>query len=176
MKNRMKVLLISATAALGIAGAAAGLSAATAGYGFDKARFGHGHHGGMHMVCNNGEERLDDIVAFAEIRLDIRDDQRDEWNAFAEAVRTGGQQMLTACDRMETLRTGKAPERFAEVEEIMESALAATRTIRAKFDPLYAVLDEEQKATVERLTHKGPRGGHHRGGHGDGPRGEQKDG
>jgi hypothetical protein len=148
MKRRYKILLISAASAIGIAGVAAGLQAASGG--FEDARWGK--HRGMHMVCSQGEERLEDVVTFAEIRLDIRDDQRARWDAFATAVRDGGRQMLTACDRMETLRSGMAPERFAEVEEIMEDALAATRSIRATFNPLYAALDEEQKATVERLT------------------------
>ncbi|WP_416896513.1 MAG: Spy/CpxP family protein refolding chaperone [Minwuia sp.] len=161
MQTRMKILVASGIAALGIAGAAATLSAASPD-GFEKARYGGGHHRGMHMICTQGEDRLEDIVTFAEIRLSITDDQQDEWDAFAEAVRTGGQQMLTACDRMETLRTGNAPERLAEVEQVMETALGATKTIRSKFDPLYAVLSDEQKATVERLTHKRHGDGHHR--------------
>lgn len=169
MTRRMKIILISAAASLGIAGAAAGLSAATSN-GWEHAGYG-GKHRGIHMVCSQGEERLEDVVTFAEIRLSITEAQEPQWNAFADAVRTGGAQMLTACDRMETLHTGNAPERFAEVEEIMEDALAATRSIRAAFDPLYAVLDEDQKATVERLTkHR-----RHRGMHKDhGP--DQKDG
>lgn len=171
MTRRMKIILISAAASLGIAGAAAGLSAATSG-GWEHAGYG-GKHRGIHMVCSQGEERLEDVVTFAEIRLSITDEQKAQWNAFAEAVRTGGAQMLTACDRMETLHNGKAPERFAEVEEIMEDALAATRSIRAAFVPLYAVLDEDQKATVERLTKH--RRGYHNGMHKDrGP--DQKDG
>ena len=170
MTRRMKILLISAASAIGIAGAAAGLSAATS-EGWEHAKYGK--HRGMHMVCSQGEERLEDIVTFAEIRLSITDAQRPQWEAFASAVETGGKQMLTACDRMDTLRTGTAPERFAEVEEIMEDALEATRSIRAAFNPLYEVLDDDQKATVERLTkHRGGHhGGHHR--HG-GP--EQNDG
>jgi protein CpxP len=171
MTRRMKIILISAAASLGIAGAAAGLSAATS-EGWDHARYG-GKHRGMHMVCAQGEERLEDVVTFAEIRLSITDAQKPQWNAFTEAVRTGGAQMLKACDRMDTLRTGTAPARFAEVEEIMEDALAATKSIRAAFDPLYVVLDDDQKATVERLTKH--RHGHHDGHrNGNGP--VQKDG
>ncbi|WP_417519511.1 Spy/CpxP family protein refolding chaperone [Minwuia sp.] len=162
MQRRLKITLISAAAALGLVGATAGLSAATSG-SFEYAGYG-GKHRGIHMVCAQGEERLEDIVTFAEIRLSITDAQQAEWDTFAAAVQTGGKQMLTACDRMETLRTGTAPERMAEIEEIMETALGATRTIRASFDPLYAVLTDEQKATVERLTK-------HRGGH----RGHSKD-
>lgn len=171
MTRRMKIILISAASAIGIAGAAAGLSAATS-EGWEHARYGAKQHG-IHMVCSQGEERLEDVVTFAEIRLSITDAQEPQWNAFAEAVRTGGAQMLTACDRMETLRTGTAPERFAEVEEVMEDALAATKSIRMAFDPLYAVLDADQKATVERLT-KHRHGRHGGPDHGRGP--AQKDG
>lgn len=164
MKKRMKILLISATAAIGIAGGAAGIHAATSEGGFHQAGFGK--HRGMEMVCTQGEDRLGDIVAFAQFRLDIRDDQKPQWDAFARAVQEGGAELLTACDSMETLHGGMAPERLAEVEGIMEKALSATRRIRGAFDPLYAVLDEDQRATVERLTKH--RHGHHGGYDGDG--------
>ena len=126
----------------------------------------------MHMVCNQGEERLEDIVTFAEIRLDITDGQKPQWNAFAEAVRTGGRDLLTACDQMETLRTGNAPARLAEMETIMEKGLGAIKGIRTAFDPLYATLDDDQKATIERLTHH--RGHHHGDRDRDGEGGEHR--
>lgn len=164
MRTRMKILLISAASALGIAAGAAGLHAAASERGFHHGGFGK--HRGMEMVCTQGEDRLEDIVTFAQVRLDIRDDQQAQWDAFADAVRKGGQELLTACGSMETLRGGDAPARLAEMESIMEKALTATRTIRGAFDPLYAVLDEDQRATVERLTKR------HRHGHHDFDRGE----
>lgn len=162
MTRRMKIILISAASAIGIAGAAAGLSAATSS-GWEHAGYGkHGRHHGMHMVCNQGQDRLEDVVTFAEIRLSITDAQKPQWEAFANAVRDGSAQLLTACDRMDALHEGPAPARFAEVEKIMEDALAATKSIRSAFDPLYTVLDDDQKATVERLTtHPRHRGQHH---------------
>ncbi len=42
----------------------------------------------------------------------------------------------------------------------MEKALGALKQIRTSFDPLYAVLDEDQKATLERLTRRGHHGHH----------------
>lgn len=153
MNRRTKITLISAAAAIGLTAGAAALQAASNG-GFEKARFGGMHHGGMHFVCNDGEERLEDFITFARIRLDIRDEQQTEWQAFADAVRSGGRDLLTACDSMDTLRTGAAPERLAEMETIMEKGLGALKGIRTAFDPLYATFDDEQKATVERLTHR----------------------
>lgn len=161
MNRPLKYLLVTAASAIGIAGVAGGIYAASAD-GFKYA--GYGKHRAMHMVCTQGEDRLEDIVTFANIRLDIRDDQKAEWDAFATAVQDGGKKLLTACDRMDTLRGGMAPERLAEVEQIMENALAATKSIRLAFNPLYAVLDDEQKATVERLT-KHRHGRHHGGDH-----------
>lgn len=161
MNKRLKIMLVSAVAAVGITAGAAALHAQSGdGYGH-QARMG-GHHGGMKYVCSNGEERLEDVITFADIRLGIRDDQQATWDTFAASVRDGGKQLLTACDSMDVLRGGTAPERLAEMEGLMEKALGAMKQIRTSFDPLYAVLDEDQKATLERLTHHR---GHH--GHGD---------
>ena len=54
MTRRMKIILISAAASLGLAGAAAGLSAATSN-GWEHARYGGKHHG-MQMVCDQGQD------------------------------------------------------------------------------------------------------------------------
>ncbi len=162
MNRPLKIVLVSAASVLSVIGAvgvAGGIYAASAG-GFEHAGYG-GKHRGMHMVCSQGEDRQQDIVTFAEIRLSITDAQQPQWDAFTKAVTEGGKQMLTACDRMEALHGGNAPERLAEVEEIMEDALATTKSVRAAFNPLYEVLDDEQKATVERLT-KHRHGRHHR--------------
>ncbi|ANK82917.1 MAG: hypothetical protein TEF_20500 [Rhizobiales bacterium NRL2] len=169
MKTRMKILLISAVSAIGVAAGAAGIAAATSDGAFSHA--GWGKHRGAELVCSQGEERLEDVVAFARFRLDIRDDQMTEWNAFAEAVRTGGDELLTTCERLDALQEGDAPARLAEVEMLMEKALGATRRIRGAFDPLYAALDEDQRATVERLT-RHRHGRHH--GYGDGETEEKK--
>jgi len=158
MNKRLKIMLISAVAALGVTGGAAVLHAQSSDGYRHHARMG-GQHGGMSFVCTQGEERLEDVITFADIRLGIRDDQQATWDTFAASVRDGSKEMLTACDRMDVLRSGTAPERLAEMEGLMEKALGALKQIRTSFDPLYAVLDEDQKATLERLTHH--RGGHH---------------
>ncbi len=68
-----------------------------------------GHHGGMKYVCSNGQERLEDVIIFADIRLGIRDDQQAAWDTFAASVRDGGKELLTACDSMEVLRAARRP-------------------------------------------------------------------
>ena len=159
MNKRLKIMLVIAVAAVGITAGAAALHAQSGdGYGHH-ARMG-GQHGGMMYVCSNGEERLEDVITFADIRLGIRDDQQATWDTFAASVRDGGKQLLTACDSMDVLRGGTAPERLAEMEGLMEKALGAMKQIRTSFDPLYAVLDEDQKATLERLTHHRRHHGH----------------
>ncbi len=161
MNKRLKIMLVSAVAALGVTGGAAVLHAQSSDGFRHHARMG-GHHGGMQFVCTQGEDRLEDVITFADIRLGIRDDQQAAWDTFAASVRDGGKELLTTCDRMDVLRGGTAPERLAEMEGLMEKALGSLKQIRTSFDPLYAVLDEDQKATLERLTHHR---GHH--GHGD---------
>jgi len=159
MNRRLKITLMSVVAALGITGGAAVLHAQSSDGFRHHVKMGGQHHG-MHYVCENGTERLEDVITFADIRLSIRDDQQATWDTFAASVRDGGKELLTACDSMDVLRGGNAPERLAEMEGIMEKALGALKQIRTSFDPLYAVLDEDQKATLERLTHH-RRGGHH---------------
>ncbi|MEC9347971.1 MAG: Spy/CpxP family protein refolding chaperone [Pseudomonadota bacterium] len=157
MNRRLKIVLISAAAAVGLTAGAAALTAQVGGFGghgMHMARYA-GHAGMRHMCGPEGAERIEDFITFGEIRLKIRDDQRAQWNAVAEALRTGGRDMLTTCERMDVLRGGTPPERLAEVETVMEKGLAAMKGIRAAFDPLYAVLDDDQKATLERLTHRG---------------------
>ncbi|MDF1722385.1 MAG: Spy/CpxP family protein refolding chaperone [Minwuia sp.] len=153
MNRRLKIMLIGVVAAMGITGGAAVLHAQSGDGWKHDARMG-GHHGGMKYVCENGSERLDDVITFADIRLGIRDDQQATWDSFAASVRAGGQDLLSACDSMDVMRGGNAPERLAEMEVIMEKALGALKQIRTSFDPLYTVLDEDQKATLERLTHR----------------------
>lgn len=158
MNKRLRIMLISTVAALGVTGGAAMLHAQTSDDFRHHARMG-GHHGGMKYVCSNGEDRLEDVITFADIRLGIRDDQQATWDTFAASVREGGKELLTTCDRMDVLRGGTAPERLAEMEVLMEKALGSLKQIRTSFDPLYAVLDDDQKATLERLTRH--RRGHH---------------
>lgn len=157
MNRRLKIVLIGAAAAVGLTAGAAALTAQVGGFGghgMHMARFA-GHGGMRHMCGPEGPERVEDFITFGEIRLKIRDDQRDEWNAVAEALRTGSKEMLTTCDRVDVLRGGTPPERLAEVEMLMEKGLGAMKGIRTAFDPLYAVLDADQKATLERLTRRG---------------------
>lgn len=170
MNRRLKITLMSVVAALGITGGAAVLHAQSGDGWHHKAGMG-GQHRGMHYVCENGSERLEDVITFADIRLGIRDDQQATWDTFATSVREGGKELLTACDSMDVLRGGSAPERLAEMEGIMEKALGAMKQIRTSFDPLYTVLDEDQKATLERLTHH--RHGRH---HNDDDRDEHRKG
>ena len=91
-------------------------------------------------------------IAFYKAELKITDAQTNQWNAFADALRTNAvhlrQVMMTAREAQGTVTAPEQMERriamLTELRDAMQTMLAAAK-------PLYAALSDEQKKVADEL-------------------------
>lgn len=154
----MKKLLL-ALAGTGIL--AAGIAAAAPGTGH--AWGGRGAGGPLAHFCGEGSDaRLAGMLAYAETRLGITDEQQAAWDAFEQQVTTSTGPMDQLCEQIGTAEQPTTlPERMARFEQVAEAGLAQLREIRPAVETLYAELTPEQQRIADDLMRRG-RGGHHR--------------
>jgi hypothetical protein len=91
-------------------------------------------------------------------RLAVRADQEPVWQAFAFAVQHQTEQMQSMRERMP--RQGStAPERFDYMAKTMQQTAAGVAGVARALTALYAVLDPQQRAIVDReFTPSAPQG------------------
>jgi hypothetical protein len=175
-RSRRRGLKISRIILLGVATAAGaallitGLNAADDETGlFDDGRPGvmlagwqHGGHGGgrgrfAEFVCSDArDEILEDRVAFVESFVDFTDEQEPAWQQLAAAIRAGSAKVGEACAELEP-PDPTAPAHLARVELILSTGLDIVQQVRPAFEQFYAVLDDDQKAALDKLVSR-----HHR--------------
>lgn len=128
-------------------------SAADGTGGTTPAMFGHHHRGGLARLCGpERAERVEDAIAIAERRLAITEAQRPAWAALADELRRGSQTVGRACDDVtRTDASTNAPARLARAESAMATGLEVVRAVRPRFEALHAMLDDNQRATLDRL-------------------------
>lgn len=119
----------------------------------------HGRHGGPMM----DEAHIEAGLAFLRTRLAITDAQQPSWDALADVVRSEVERLRPEIEAMREMHRGEgepapAPERLAAMENTMQEAIAAFGAVRTAFEPLYEVLDDEQRAMVDELLQRGPHG------------------
>lgn len=155
----MKKLLI-ALAGTGIL--AAGIATAAAPEAA-RAWGGRGAGGPLAHFCGESRDaRLAGMLAYAETRLGITDEQRGAWETFEQEVRTSTGPMDRLCEQIGTAeRPSTLPERMARFEQVAEAGLAQLREIRPAVETMYAALTPEQQKTADKMMRRGPRG-HHR--------------
>jgi hypothetical protein len=91
-------------------------------------------------------------VAFYRTELKITDAQLPQWNAFAEALRSGAQRMQAAImHAMQSGTSAPAPEQLERRIAVVSAQLETLRAIQAAATPLYAVLSDEQKKVADEL-------------------------
>jgi len=177
MKKRVLIAGVSALALIGAFAlvdqgsgvatpVAAGTLAAASGFGLIRAAsaadgtggampamFGHHRRGGLARLCGpERAERVEDAIAVAERRLAITEPQRPAWTALADEIRRGSTTLGRACEAFVATDAGTdAPARFARAETAMATGLEVVRAVRPRFDTLHAMLDDGQKATLDRL-------------------------
>jgi len=170
MEKIMKRILL-ATAALGIVAALAGTVVAQQvgpgpgdgwGRGFHAAGFdgddrGPSRHGMMGggmgdpgMMCENRDARLAGMLAFAETKLDITEQQRPAWTKFADTVKGSTKAMDTVCAQVASGEPPPAtlPERVKRMEQMTEARLSQLQAVSPALDELYQTLTPEQKKTA----------------------------
>ena len=161
------IVLLGAAIAVGTALLVTGLSAADD----EAAFFGNGrpgqfmlaswHAGGRgrfaELACSDArDEILEDRLAFVESFVDFTDEQEPAWQQLAAAVRAGSARVGEACAELEA-PDPTAAAHLALVELILSTGLDIVQQVRPAFEQFYAVLDDDQKAALDKLMSR-----HHR--------------
>jgi len=103
--------------------------------------------GGMTDPAAHIDRRLDQFKA--ELKLDPK--QEPLWQAFAEKSKSEATRGMQAMhDRMKDGKPVSAPERMAQMQDLMRQRLAAMEGVNESFNRLYAALTPEQKAAADR--------------------------
>lgn len=110
-----------------------------------------GQIGGMSGAAKgpaNAAELAEERIAFLKAELQITDQQAADWNALAEALRSGRQHLAEA-RKLAVLNDNTPPaERLEHYERHLAERLEAVKSARAGFTRLYSSLDDVQKQTV----------------------------
>ena len=97
-------------------------------------------------------------LAFVESFVDFTAEQEPAWQQLTAAIRAGGAKVGEACAKLEALDTSAtAPARLARIELLLSTGLDIVQEVRPAFDQFYAVLDDDQKAALDKLASR-----HHR--------------
>jgi hypothetical protein len=131
------------------------------------------HGGGMmgHMMMKHmcqPSEHVEGKLAYLKAELKLSEAQTPQWNVFADAFRSSAQKLGQFCAKVKEQaskeqegkeQTGKEArpgvlEQLGKMERNMTAHLEAVRTIKAAVEPLFAVLNDEQKKTADEImTH-----------------------
>lgn len=97
----------------------------------------------------NVTELVEERIAFLKAELQITDKQMAEWNALAEALRSGRQHLAEA--RKLAVLDDKTPsaERLEHYERHLKERFEAVKSARGGFTRLYPTLDNAQKQTAD---------------------------
>lgn len=114
--------------------------------------WGGGHMMGMGGMMGDPGEHMDGRLAFIEAELGITEDQHDEWEAFASAVRDAAEGMRPMHEAMWSREERPAlPERLDLMESMMQARLDAMKGVHGELSALYEALSPEQRERAERL-------------------------
>ncbi len=132
-------------------------------------------------MCEDQEARQAGMLAFAEKKLNITDQQRAAWTKLADTVKASQKPIQDLCAKYkdQPMPTA-APARLERMENMMSARLTQLQQVRPALNDLYAQLTPDQQKQADQLLNRGGRGmgggkGNHHGmpGHGPGPmRGE----
>jgi LTXXQ motif family protein len=167
MMGRMRMVAVAAVlvvaSGIGAADAQQGMPGMMPGGGMPMGHEGMGHEGMMGpgmMMCRMAEH-VEGRLAYLKTELKITEAQMPQWNAFADAFRATGQKMAQHCAMAKehggAMMSADLPERLNMMEQHMTLHLDSLRAIKAAVQPLYSVLSDEQKKTVNEIM-KGPMG------------------
>jgi hypothetical protein len=99
----------------------------------------------------NATELAEERIAFLKSELQITDKQMADWNALAEALRSGRQHLAEA--RKLAVLDDKTPsaERLEHYERHLTARLKAVKSARAGFTQLYPTFTGVQKQTADAI-------------------------
>ena len=162
----MKRKTMIATAAVIALGGAIGVGALSyAPDAFAQAQAPDARLAHFQRMCTDGPARLAGMIAYAEVKLNLRAEQRPAWEQLTTAVRNAAQPLQRVCTQTTALpEPGDMLGRLDMGERFMTAGLEAIRTVRPALAQFQATLSPEQQATLRDLMGRG-RGhwGHGRG-------------
>jgi len=149
---------------------------------------GRGFDGSRHFsrMCEDQDARLAGMLAFAEKKLNITDQQRAAWTKFADTAKASQKTTADLCVKYKDQPMPTAlPQRLERMDAMMSARLQQLQQVRPALTDLYAQLTPEQQKTADEFMNRAGRrmggfmGGHHHGGPrhfgpgepGQGPRG-----
>lgn len=164
------IILLAAAIAAGTALLVTGLRAADTETGiWGGARQGqvmlaawrHGGHGpgrfAERLCSDERDAMLEDRLSFAESFVAFTPEQQPAWKQLTAAARAGSARVGEACGDFAALQERTdAPARLAQLELVLGTALGIVQEVRPAFDDFYAVLDDDQKAALDKLTSRHP--------------------
>ncbi|MBI3707320.1 MAG: Spy/CpxP family protein refolding chaperone [Proteobacteria bacterium] len=149
-----RTILISLLTALGIGGAAhaydrwSGPPRGDAGW--HHARW---HGGGADGWCGGErDQRLGDLIAYAESQLKLTPDQAGAWAHLTAVLRDETASFAKACQDAGAAGNARVTADLARAETMMETGLRALQRLRPSVEALHAVLNEQQRATFDELV------------------------
>lgn len=108
---------------------------------------------GMGMATDHIEGR----IAYLKAELKITDAQAAAWSTLADAMRANATAMKGMQGQMGDGMPASWPARLTMQQKMMSGHLAAVTGLEAAVTPLYAVLSEDQRATLDEAM-AGPKG------------------
>jgi hypothetical protein len=105
----------------------------------------------MSGMAQNMEGRL----ASMRTKLKITDEQKPQWNAFADAMHDNARRMTEMHEKMGSAPSMSAPERLDRMEKMTAGMMEAAQSTKAAFMPLYSVMSPEQKKMADSLAPAG---------------------
>ena len=129
-------------------------------------------------MCEDQDARTAGMLAFAEKKLKITEQQRAAWTKFADATKAAEKPMQDLCAKYKDQpMPASAPQRMERMEAMMSARLAQLQQVRPAATELYAQLTPDQQKVADRFLSRadggfgGPRNGKHhdRMGRGMGP-------
>jgi hypothetical protein len=82
-------------------------------------------------------------------RLMLAPEQEPAWRAFFDAMHQQAQQMQAASARMAAQVSTTAPERFAQMAQVMQQGASSMNGVAQALGSLYATLNDNQRAMIE---------------------------
>jgi hypothetical protein len=103
-------------------------------------------------TTGDATDRIEGRIAFLKAELVITDKQMTDWNAFADALRSGRQHLVEARKLLRAEDSLTSTERLERYERHLAERLEAIKTARANFSRLYASLDSSQQRTADEIV------------------------
>jgi hypothetical protein len=112
------------------------------------------HDAGMNMGMGMPFEHVEGRIAFLQTEIGITDAQREQWKAFADALRRNAEVHRTMHNQMMGPDAPSSQTWLQKVQQkarMMSTHAEALKAVDAAAGPLYAVLTEDQRQKAESL-------------------------